>query len=362
MKKITVTINEKPTKPYDIILGKGVITKIDQFVNINAYSKIAIITDENVQKWWRPKLVEALRIPTTSIILPPGEKEKNITSLQIIWQQLADAKFDRKSLIINLGGGVIGDIGGFAASTYMRGIDFINIPTSIVAQVDESVGGKTHIDFAGHKNLIGAFYQPIGVIIDVETLKTLPERDFIAGFAEIIKHGMIADKDYFDTVTAKSPLEFSQDELVEIIEGSCEIKRTVVEKDVREESGLRKTVNFGHTIGHVIELMSLDTDKLLLHGEAISIGMVAAAKLSQIKKYITEEDVELIKKSLQNAGLPTSIQTLDTNKVLEKIKADKKNVSGNVKWTLLKSIGKAVYNEEAEEEQVRQALTFIHHE
>jgi 3-dehydroquinate synthase len=361
MKTITVNVEHKTESSYDILIGVNILEQLNSLLDLSQYSQAAIITDTNIAKFHLQKLQKAIKIPTRSIILSPGESAKTIQSTEIIWKELADAKFDRKSVVINLGGGVIGDMGGFAASTYMRGIDFINIPTTILAQVDESVGGKTGIDFAGIKNLIGTFEQPSAVVIDTEIVKTLPDREFISGFAEIIKHGLIVSRDYYDLVTSKHPREFSEGELIEIIAGSCEIKRKIVEEDTKEK-GHRKVLNFGHTIGHAIEALLLKTETPILHGEAISIGMVAEAKISQYKKYISEADVIAIEESLVNAGLPTAIESIDINGIKEKIKSDKKNVDGKTKWTLLDEVGIAVYDEEVSDALVTQALEFISNE
>lgn len=361
MKKISVQIPSSPARNYDIHIGSDLIDKVDTLIDFRKYTHAAIITDPNLARYHLQKLEDSLPISSSVVLIPPGERGKTISTVTKIWQQLADAKVDRKSVIINFGGGAIGDIGGFTASTYMRGIDFINIPTTILAQADESVGGKTGIDYAGFKNLIGTYRQPAAVIADVETLKTLPDREYISGFAEVIKHGLIADKQFFEKVTAKRPLDFTSAELVEIIAGACEIKRKVVEEDTTEK-GLRKTLNFGHTLGHAIEALSLDTDKHLLHGEAVSIGMVAEAKLSQLRNYISEEDVQLIKQTLTQAGLPIVVKKMKTKEIISKMRADKKTISGIVKWTLLKKIGEAAYDEEIEDALVTQAIDFISNE
>lgn len=361
MKTITVTAEEKPKKPYNIIIGSHLLQKLESIVDLKEYSHIAIITDTNVAKYHLETLRSHFKQPVKTIIIPPGEKEKTIHSVEIIWKELAEAGFDRKSLVINLGGGVIGDMGGFAADTYMRGIAFINIPTTILAQVDESVGGKTGIDFLGIKNIIGTFQQPKAVIIDMATVATLPNREFTSGFAEIIKHGLIADKTYFEKVTAKKPRDFSEEELVAIITGSCEIKQKYVESDTHEK-GLRRELNFGHTIGHAIESLSLQTDVPLLHGEAVSIGIAAEAKLSQLKGYLSEDDVLTIRRVYEHAGLPTRIKLLETENIINKMKSDKKSIAGEIKWTLLKHIGKASHDEEVSESQIREALDFILHE
>jgi 3-dehydroquinate synthase len=356
MEKLAITIPATNQQTYPIFIGKNILENISEFFPIENYSKIVILSDENIAPHFLNKTLTSLPKDTTSCILKPGEKEKNIESLQKIWKHLLDVGADRKSLMINLGGGVIGDIGGFAASTYKRGIDFINIPTTVLSQVDESVGGKTGFDFADIKNLIGTFDQPSVVIIDVETLKTLPEREFISGFAEIIKHGIIKDKNYFEKVTNKNPLDFNEDELIAIIKESCEIKASVVEKD-EKETGFRKLVNFGHTVGHAIEAISLTTDQPLLHGEAISIGIIIESQMAHELGLVSKEDIDTIKTSLDKAGLPTKIPPFDSNEMIKKMKSDKKNSNGNINFTLIKKIGEGIIDQIIDEEEIRETLS-----
>lgn len=362
MKQLQLTIN-KNQQTYSIIVGQNIFANIKEVINLQKYSKIFVITDEHIAPHFLNKLLENLPNEKAHLVLPPGEKAKNIETVQKIWNAMKDAGLDRKSLVINLGGGVIGDMGGFTASTYMRGIDFLQIPTTLLSQIDASVGGKTGIDFAGVKNLIGTFNQPVGVIIDVETLQTLPKRELISGFGEMIKHGLIADIDYFEKVTGKHPEDFSQEELVDLITRSCEIKKAIVEQD-ETESGKRKLLNFGHTIGHAIESLSLETDQSLLHGEAVSIGMVAEAKISQLQNLISEEDLEKIKKTLHATGLPTSLQDHEVAKqshetILQKMQSDKKNERGQINFTLLSSIGKAIINQNVSDDIITEAIAFI---
>lgn len=358
MKTLQVNIPAIQPKTYPIYIGSGILEKIETLIDFSKYSSVAIITDQIIAKHYLRKLEEAISLRHFAIILPSGENEKNIRTVEKIWTEMTKGNLDRKSLVINLGGGVIGDVGGFAASIYMRGIDFLNIPTTITAAVDANVGGKTGVNFRELKNYIGSFQQPIGVVIDVETFKTLPKRAYIEAFSEIIKHGLIADKTYFDFVTSKKSLEFTTDEMIEIIEGSLMIKNKVVESD-EKENGVRKVLNFGHTIGHAIEAISLSTKTPLMHGEAVSIGMVAEAKLSELKNFISSQDLKLIETSLQHAGLPIRIQGITEKQILQKIAGDKKNEFGKIKWTLLKKIGKAVYNEEVDEALVVTAIQKI---
>lgn len=353
--KIILKLPKSLQKTYTIFIGGGLMGKISTLVDIKKYSKVFIITDQITKKLYLKKVMISLPDDTTFIVLPPSEKEKNTKNVQKIWTALTNGKYDRKSLILNLGGGVIGDMGAFAASTYMRGVDFINVPTTLLAQVDASVGGKTSIDFAGIKNLIGTFNQPVAVIVDTDALSTLPKREFLSGFAEIIKHGLAVDKKHFEKVTAKHPLKLSKSDLIDIITNSIQIKVNVVESDPTE-SGRRKVLNLGHTIGHAIESLSLENKIPLSHGEAISVGLVAEAKISHLMKLLSLKDVQLIDQVLVNAGLPTSVPNLKKDDILKKMQLDKKNEKGKVNLTLLKGIGNAIINQNVSASIVRQVL------
>ena len=263
MKKIQVYFSSKK-RTYPIFIGKGILRDINRLFSLGKYSKIVVVTDENVKKILSKTILNYLPNDTSVITIPSGERAKTIKCVGEIWRKLLQIGTDRKSFIVNIGGGVVLDVSAFAASTYMRGVDYLNIPTTVLSQVDASIGGKTGIDFSGIKNLIGTFNQPIGVIIDVQTLSSLPKREFLSGFAEIIKHGLIKDRKYFEKVTSKHPLEFNQDTLIDIIERSCKIKAEIVEAD-EIENGPRKLLNFGHTIGHAIESLSLESSTPLLH-------------------------------------------------------------------------------------------------
>jgi len=355
MKKLSIKLPAIQEREYPIFVGSQLIEKISELMDLSSYSTVFVITDQIVAPLYLDRLLKNLPEKSKHIILPAGEEAKDITHLTEIWKAMIDAKLDRKSLVINLGGGVIGDMGGFAASTYMRGISFLNIPTTLLAQIDANIGGKTAIDFGEIKNIIGTFYQPSGVIIDVTTVKTLPKRQVISGFAEIIKHGLIADKNYFKLATAKKPLDFSQSELTDIISGSCGIKSAVVEKDEKEK-GLRKLLNFGHTIGHAIEALSLQTDKPLLHGEAVSIGMKIESDLSHRIGLLSHEDMKEVEQTLEKAALPTDLPDFPVDKIIEKMKSDKKTESRNINFTLLKRIGKGEINQIVEEKIIKEVL------
>ncbi len=353
-----------------IFIGNNLLSKINQLFDFNRFSKVTILTDTNVAKHWLPSVKRFLKQKTSEIIIKPGEKEKNIETVKKIWKKMFEFGLDRKSLLINLGGGVVGDMGGFVASTFMRGIDFLNIPTTLLSQVDAGVGGKTGIDFQEIKNSIGVFKDPVGTVIDVATLKTLPKRELTATFGEIIKHGIISGKEYFDLVTRKKPAEFGQKELIKIIKQSIKIKLDIVKKDPKETTGLRKVLNFGHTIGHAIESLSLRTNKPLLHGEAIAIGMIAESNLASSNLR------GCIEKAVHHAGLPTRINVFGfnchsrgggnpdsklklTRDILQIMSFDKKNIGKKILWSLPEKIGKVVINIEAPKKLIIKTINSI---
>ena len=338
-----------------IFIGKNLLSRIDRLFDFSRFSKIAILTDENIPNLLANKINKSLNKEIIKIIIPAGEKGKNIETVKKIWEKMFGKGLDRQSLLINLGGGVICDMGGFAASTFMRGIKFLNIPTTLLSQVDASVGGKTGIDFLEIKNGIGVFNNPIGTIIDVETLRTLPRREFISAFGEIIKHGVISGRKHFDLVTAKKPEEFNQGELIKIIKQSVKIKSNIVKKDPKEKD-LRKILNFGHTIGHVIESLSWKTNRHLLHGEAVAIGMVAESQIANLSGILLKKDFETIKKSLINTGLPTRIENINSEDIKKIILSDKKNNRGIIKWSLPEKIGEVLANINVREDLVIKAI------
>ena len=341
-----------------IRIGINLLGKLNHQVDFSQYSKVAVLTDSGVAKLWLPLLLKSLKFKPAIIIIPAGEQHKNLTTLNFVWRQLLRHRLDRRSLLINLGGGVVSDLGGLAAATFMRGIDFINIPTTLLAQVDAASGGKTAIDFAGVKNLIGTFTLPKAIIIDAQTLSSLPRRQLVSGWAEIIKHGLIKDRRHWQLASAKPPSQFSQAELIQLIKQSVKIKTAIVAADAHE-SGLRKLLNFGHTIGHALEALSLNSQTPLLHGEAVSLGMAAAAKLSQLKGFLTEQDISLIELSLKRAGLPIRIKKIAVAKILNLIRTDKKTVRKNTRWTLLESIGQAIFNQTATKKQIVEAILWL---
>ncbi len=353
-------MNEKITilGSYDVYAGEKTLSRLSKLIKLNDYFGFVVITDRFLNKNWVKKIEKFLPANFKKIIIPTGEQAKNIDTVKVIWKQLLLERCDRKTLIANFGGGVVLDIGGFAASTFMRGLDFINIPTTLLSQVDSAIGGKTGIDFAGIKNLIGIFSQPKAVICDINFLSTLPNREFAAGFAEIIKHGLIADQKYFNFVTSKKPKDFSKRELLKIIVNSIKIKSEIISRD-EKETDQRRLLNFGHTIGHAVESLSLETTKPLLHGEAVGIGIVIEAKISYLLKMLSKQDLQCIQQSLVNAGLPVLVTPMGIDKIIKRMQADKKNEDGKINFTLLQRVGKAIINQHVPDNIIKQALEQI---
>ncbi len=356
MEKLSIQLRRKEIL-YPIHIGEDILSSLIGDELIRDSSCVVIITDENIAPHWLAKVQKILATKKSiSICIPAGEINKNIRTLESIWEQMLQNKVDRSAVVLTLGGGVIGDMGGFAAATYMRGIPVIHTPTTLLAQTDASIGGKTAIDFIGMKNSIGVFHQPKAIYIDVQTLTTLPQRELISGYAEIIKHAIIADKSFLDRLNKKKPSEITPDEWIRIIHDSALIKKNIIEQDEEEKNGVRKKLNFGHTVGHAVESLSLETEHPLLHGEAISIGMMAEAHISRLKGLISEKVEKQIHDSLIHAGLPVRLEHLDIEKALAIISSDKKNKKGEVLWSLPSSIGNVVTDIRVETETVIKAL------
>lgn len=340
MKKIIVEHKKRESK-YPVYIGENILLELKNNEAVQSASSLVVITDTNVSLHWLPHLAESIaNKKVITIRIEEGEKNKTINTLQTIWKKMIQEGVDRSSVVITLGGGVVCDIGGFAAGTFMRGIPVIHVPTTLLAQVDASVGGKTAIDFCGIKNSIGMFYNPSAVIIDVQTLTTLPHRQLVSGFAEIMKHAIIADREYFISLSKKKIREINGNEWVDIISKSIEIKKYIVEQDENERNGIRKQLNFGHTVGHAVEALSLKTKNPLLHGEAVAIGMVAEGKMAHLAGLLPSKDLEEIETSLIAVGLPTHVSDMSFSQIRKIIVTDKKNKNGNILWSLPLSIGK----------------------
>ncbi len=345
MQTITVdfaTVSEK--RSYPIYIGYGILNQIDLVLSHIPQMRVAIISNETVAPLYLNELAAALakkNVAVIPIILPDGEVHKNWQTLNVIFDALLKNHCERNTTIIALGGGVIGDLTGFAASTYLRGVPFIQIPTSLLAQVDSSVGGKTGINHTLGKNMIGAFYQPRMVLTDSATLNTLPDRELYAGLAEVIKYGLIRDPEFFDWLERNMHRLIARDPeiLNQAIQRSCENKAEIVAADERER-GVRALLNLGHTFGHAIENgMGYG---VWLHGEAVAAGIVMAAELSLRMKLINDADVERIRNLFLQAKLPIIAPNMPPEKYLELMALDKKVESGKTRFILLNRIGEAV--------------------
>ena len=329
-----------PNKTYDIL--------IDTLPEITLDKKVAIITNPTVAGFHLNYLLDRLKAKELKIItLPDGEEYKTMEYITYALDRMFDAKYDRNSLIIAFGGGVIGDMSGFAASIFLRGIEFIQIPTTLLSMVDSSVGGKTGINNKYGKNLIGAFYQPEIVYIDPHFLSTLPAREFSAGMAEVIKMAVMFDKEFFEN------LEKNKLNIKEIIKRSVELKAWVVNQDEKEK-GIRSVLNYGHTFGHVIE--NLTNYKTYLHGEAVAIGMVMANELSKELGLLSEEEANRIKALLQKHNLPTTYKIKDVEEFYEHFFADKKTLNNKIKFIIPEKIGKFRIVENIDKEKIIKVL------
>ncbi|MEO1260545.1 MAG: 3-dehydroquinate synthase, partial [Bacteroidota bacterium] len=326
---LSMTILE--LKDYNIYIGQTG-RELSEIIENGHYSKVAILADENTDRLCLPVLAKKLNIDFNIIKIPAGEIHKNLNTCRYIWEQMMLAGMDRHSLLINLGGGVAGDMGGFCAATFLRGIDFIQVPTTLLSQVDASVGGKLGIDFNLIKNSVGVFKNPQAVFVDPEYLKTLPYNEVRSGFAEVFKHALIADADLWNDLQTIN--DFAEVDWSPVLARSLRIKKAVVEKDPFEK-GLRKALNFGHTVGHAVETFSLKTDQPLLHGEAIAIGMVCESWLSHVEGNLSEKALNGITDFIKRIYPSYIFEKNNFSEIMGYMKKDKKNRSGKINFRLL---------------------------
>ncbi|MGN0352167.1 MAG: 3-dehydroquinate synthase [Roseburia sp.] len=347
---------------YDIVLEDSFGKLAEELAKLYQGSsrKFCIVSDSNVAPLHLESLKSALGIAQDKLfefIFEAGEASKNLDTVSKLYEHLILNHFDRQDVLIAFGGGVVGDLTGFTAATYLRGIDFIQIPTTLLSQVDSSVGGKTGVDFQQYKNMVGAFYQPKLVYMNLSLLKTLPEKQLISGLGEVLKHGLIKNKEYFnwmcENAASVKKLDFATME--EVVYQSCLIKRDVVERDAKE-LGERALLNFGHTIGHAIEKLS---DFSLYHGECVGLGCIAAAYLSNKQGNISEEELQFIEKTFQDFGFRTSICGYDANEILKATKSDKKMVGSKVKFILLQDIGNAYIYRDLTDEDILVGIRYV---
>ena len=326
---------------YDIIIEKGLLNNLSKEVSeVFKGKKIFVLTDKNVDKFYGNKVLQELSdfgYDTKKLVLEAGEETKSFFTLPKIYDELLNFKMTRSDLIITLGGGVIGDLGGFVASTYLRGIPFIQVPTTLLAQVDSSVGGKVGIDLYRGKTLVGSFFHPKKVIINPEVLKSLSDRVFNDGMAEVIKYGCIKDKDFFDNLLKYKDKEEVMNNIEYIIHNCCRIKKEVVEKD-EKDTGERMLLNFGHTIGHAIE--KYYKYNKYTHGEAVAIGMYEITKISEASFETEKGTADIIKNILIKYNLPYKLD-IDLNEIKETISLDKKNINNKLNLIFLKKIGES---------------------
>lgn len=361
MHSVTVALGERS---YSIHIGDGAVEVLgDVLARLHAKGAVAIATDSNVAPLYASHIEELVRragLSARTCVMEAGESHKRIQQIDRFCGEFLSAGLDRSSIVIALGGGVVGDVAGFAAASFMRGVRYIQVPTTIVAQVDSSVGGKTGVNHALAKNIIGAFHQPSAVIADLSFLRTLPPRELRAGLAEVIKHGMIADAELFAYMEDNSPAILANDvSMLEYpIRRSCEIKAAIVSAD-EHEHGVRANLNYGHTFGHGVEAAS--GYETFLHGEAIALGMHAAASLARNLGMVDQRFVDRQRRCIEAYGLPVSWPDIPIDETLEAMKRDKKVRAGTMKFVLVDEIGHVVHRTDVALEEARRALESLRH-
>ena len=322
--------------------------------------KLCVVTDSSVAPLYLESVKAVLSEKFDKVfefIIPAGEQNKTLDNVKKLYEHLILNHFDRKDCLIALGGGVIGDMTGYAAATYLRGIDFVQVPTTLLSQVDSSIGGKTGVDFDSYKNMVGAFHMPRLVYMNLSVLNTLTKEQFSCGMGEILKHGLIKNKSYFTWCMehADKIMERDYDTLLYMIKESCKVKRDVVEKDPTEQ-GDRALLNFGHTLGHAVEKLK---DFTMLHGQCVAVGCVAAMKLSAMRDNITEDEVFYVEKCFENFGLPTRVDGITADDILQISKSDKKMEAGKIKFVLLHEIGNAYVDKTVTDEELLAASSYL---
>jgi len=346
-------------RSYDICIGDGWLPQLTQFLSFIPHtSEIIMITDQNVFDLYGPRTLEILQsagYKVEAAVIAGGESCKNLDTVASLYKQMISQGLDRKSTVVALGGGIVGDIAGFAAATYMRGIGYIQIPTTVLAQVDSSVGGKTGVNLSQGKNLVGAFYQPGLVFVDVAFIDTLLEREYLTGLAEVIKYGIIWDKDFFIYLEDHMDKIKSRDSecLMHIVTRCCEIKAEIVSQD-EKESGMRGLLNLGHTFGHAFEAMT--NYEKFTHGEAVAIGMIYAARLAHHLELISSLDLNRITDLIKGFGLPIHFGSLDSQEVVVQMRKDKKSVGGKIQVVLPTAIGRSQMYDDMSESKLASIL------
>lgn len=359
--RLTINYNRKPC--YDIVFSKSFEGLGEELEEMELSDrKICVITDSDVEPLYAREILDCIREKCKKAVVfcfPAGEKHKTLDTVKDAYKFLIQEEFDRKDLLIALGGGVVGDLTGYTAATYLRGVDFIQIPTTLLAQADSSIGGKTGVDFDGFKNMVGAFKMPRLVYMNISVLQTLDDRQYFSGFAEIMKHGLIRDAAFYEWLIGNiyEICERDPDTLQDMLARSCTVKKLVVEKDPTEQ-GERALLNFGHTVGHAIEKAK---NFELYHGECVALGAVAAAYISWKREMLSMEEYYEIRDMFVPFNLPISVDSIDPEEILRLTKSDKKMESGKIKFVLLKKIGGAVLDKTVTDEEILAAINEIYY-
>ena len=359
--RLNILYQKKPC--YDIVYSQSFDGLWEELGELGgAQKRLCIVTDSNVRGLYGEQLAKELEGKCRKVCLyefPAGERSKTLDTVREVYKFLIEEGFDRKDMLLALGGGVVGDLTGYVAATYLRGIDYVQIPTTLLAQTDSSIGGKTGVDFDGYKNMVGAFKMPRLVYMNLATLKTLEERQYFAGFAEVMKHGLIKDAMFYEWLIENMYEICERDlpTLEEMVMRSCVVKKLVVEKDPGEQ-GDRALLNFGHTIGHAIEKAR---NFELYHGECVALGAVAAAYISWKRNMLSMEEYYEVRDMFVPFYLPISVEGISPEEIVALTKTDKKMEGGRIKFVLLKKIGKAVIDSSVTEEEILAAVNEIYY-
>ncbi|WP_262510220.1 3-dehydroquinate synthase [Hymenobacter sediminis] len=341
----------------NLFIGSSALAALAEIVRRPAISRVFVLFDINTARYCRPLLEKHLPEGYTPIEIPAGEEYKTLATCETVWTALTEAQADRHALLVNVGGGVVTDLGGFCAALYKRGIPFVQVPTTLLAQVDASVGGKTGVDFLGFKNQIGVFQEPLAVCIEPRFLQTLDPRQLKAGYAEVVKHWLIADAAAF---ARNRSIGIMLDDWTSTIQESVGLKQQIVRQDPLE-SGLRKLLNFGHTVGHALESYLLtQPGREILHGEAVAAGMICEAWLSHHKGLLSDTELDQIETFLFSIFEKVQFVTLETEAIAEYAQQDKKNSGSTINCTLLEGIGRGVYNQPVTLEEIAASLRYYH--
>ncbi len=356
-----MTVHQDGNPVYDILMESSFNRLAEEMKQFDLTErKLCIVTDSTVAPLYLEEVERQLN-PTCRVlmhvVIPAGEEYKNLDTVKTVYEALIQAHFDRKDMMVALGGGVVGDLCGFTAATYLRGVSFVQIPTTLLSQVDSSIGGKTGVDFDAYKNMVGAFHMPRLVYTNVGTLKTLTREQYTSGMGEIIKHGLIKDISYYRWLAEhrQEIMDRNLNVCMEMIERSDEIKRLVVEKDPTEQ-GERALLNFGHTLGHAVEKLKNFT---LLHGHCVGLGCLAAAHISAQRGWISVEDVTALKQLMEDFEMPVSVSGLSVDEVIDATRNDKKMDGSVIKFILLQTIGQAVIDRQVTADEMRDGLNSI---